>query len=73
MTRVLIATNRLLLPGDVPSFGERFSDLCLSELRFAWAIQEQGAPTTRIELVPEDGANPASGLPSENLLAQVLA
>lgn len=73
MTRVLIATNRLLLPGDAPSFGERFSALGPSELRFAWAIQEQGAPTYRIELVAEDGANPGSGLPSETLLAQVLA
>lgn len=73
MTRVLIATNRLLLPGDAPSFGESFSALGPSELRFAWAIQEPGASTYRIELVPEDGAKPGSALPSETLLAQVLS
>ena len=73
MTRILIATNRLLLPGDAPSFGESFSALGPSELRFAWAIQEEGSPTYRIELVPEDGANSGSAMPSETLLARVLS
>jgi hypothetical protein len=72
MTSVLIATNRLLLSGDAPSFGETFSALGPSELRFAWAIQEAGESTYRIEVVPEDQSNPGSTLPSESLLGRVL-
>lgn len=73
MTRVLIATNRLLLSQDPPGFGESFSAAGPSELRFAWAIQEEGASTYRIELVPEAGSSPGSGLPSERLLGGILA
>lgn len=73
MPRVLIATNRLLLDAATGVFGEGFSAAGPSELRFAWAIQEEGEASYRIELIAEDGGHPGTAPPSEALFADLLA